>query len=164
MDDIGNIVYIVFLVIYLLSRAFKKKKPKQPPTANPDAYEQTESQPTQRPKKQLTFEEMLREFTEGAPPEEPEVLDEPVPEPTPRQYDDQSISEKYQSSIDQAKKFKTIDEQVELERKPLVFDEFDAYDIKEDGPSIADEVRESLQNLDDARKAIILKEVLDRKF
>jgi hypothetical protein len=75
MDDVGTIVYIIFLVLYLMSRALKKKgsgKKSTPPTSPTGA--ETREQPERQP---MTFEELLKEFTEERKPQARKEIEEP---------------------------------------------------------------------------------------
>lgn len=161
MDDIGTVLYIVFLALYIISRAFKKKG-KKPVTRQPNAP-QAEDEQTSQKERPVSFEDLLKEFTEQRTeakrpkPKEQEATFEK------EEFDDSRVQETFESSVREAKEFKTLDEQVDLEIKPLISDHFEAYEQEEEY-TFADEIRDSFANPDDARKAIILKEVLDRRF
>lgn len=71
--DFGQIIYIVAIVAYFLYRASSKKKS----TSVPDG----EDTPSEPPKKDFTFEELLREIREAQTPTIPELEPEPVPIP-----------------------------------------------------------------------------------
>lgn len=73
MDDLGNIVYVIAVVGYLIYRAVggAKKKPQQQPTSAPR-------------KKGTTIEDILKELTEQQEVEPVVVEPEPIKEPPRR--------------------------------------------------------------------------------
>jgi len=168
-DNLQILIYIIFFAIYLLSRVFRNKN-KQAPRPSRE-MESDEPATTDAPP--LTFEDILRELTTGEKPRQTvrrQTPQPPKPEPARREYefksdypDDDEIEEVFQDSVKKAQNIKTLDEMVELKEPVLKFKE---YDVKEEGhqSSLASEIRNMLMNPDDARKAIILKEILDRKF
>lgn len=91
MDDGGNLIYYLIIgAIYLLSRAFGKKK-KQPakPASKPQPRRQIEEEdarPVQAPTSEnepvLSFEEILRELS-GVPKPKPQADPTPKSNPTP---------------------------------------------------------------------------------
>jgi hypothetical protein len=80
--DLGQIVYIIAIVVYFIYQASKKKKSLEP-------MDSDENQP-EAPQKGLTFEELLKEIRNAQNPPEPEkkkeVLSEPV-KPVPVTFD-----------------------------------------------------------------------------
>ena len=179
MDDLELYIYIALGAIYFLSRASRKKKPVTPPknrqnTDTGGGYDQTT-----RKEKPVTFEDLLREFT-GQKEETVYDYEEENREPD-RSYDEddyyqeedqgrgkyeteepaeyKSFEEVYNVSND----LKTLDEQVDLEQAKKK--RFEEYKIEE-GVNIhtAKRFRELLQNKDSIKDAIILKEILDRRY
>jgi hypothetical protein len=159
MDDIGNLLYIAFLVIYVVSRLIGRKKKQageQPATRKPNKEEEeTASRPT--------FEELLREFTEGAKPQKKKErrVGIPVEEEV---FEDDYVSERYQEAVQSAKELKTIDEQVDLNEPIKGLVSFEAYDQEEDQSTTASDIYVQLTNPEDIKRAIVLKEILDTKF
>ena len=164
--DFKIILYIVFFIIYILVKTLKKSKPKQSPK-KPRPHidsEAHEAEPT------VSFEDIFRGLTNDKKKEEPEpveVINE-VEEFESNYPSDDEIQEVYKESLRQAEKNKTQEEIVRdnAKKKRAAISE-----TKESTPSyveerfsLASELGEILKNPEDARKAIVLKEILDRKF
>ena len=179
MDDLELYIYIALGVIYFLSRAFRKKKQVAPPQNKRKADSGEDYAGAPQKEKTVTFEDLLREFT--GQKEEPEYDYVEEAEEPDRSYDEESYyreeeqnAEEYTAteeveykSYDEvynvSKDLKTLDEQVDL--KLAEKKRFDKYKIEE-GVNIhtAKRFRELLQNKDSIKDAIILKEILDRKY
>ena len=177
MDDLQIIIYIVFIVLYLLSRALRKKKP----VVGDDSHTQetpgslstsSESKPRKRP---TTFEELLREL-EGHPQETEEIKEEPQvhaeQEKEPVVEETAMIEESLHASPTvnpQWEKYmkegglQSLDETVDLDAQ--LRKRFDTYKIsRKDNIHTASRYRELLRSRDSVKDAIILKEILDRKY
>jgi hypothetical protein len=188
MSDLELYIYIGLVLIYFLSRAMRKKKPQKPPiqrSVNPARDTQEKTSTEVRP---LTFEELLKEFTgqkeEETPvveAEEPGSLEEPSPgvyeygtddRSGENEYDDnhsetyENYDETYKSYeevYDHQGKLITLDEQVDLSSAGRK--RFEKYKIdKAENIHIARRYKNMLMNQDSIRDAIILKEILDRKY
>jgi len=165
--DYKIILYIIFIVIYILAKTLKKPKPKHtPPKPRPNIdSEAHEAEPT------MTFEDIFREPTVDKKKEKPEplkVINEVEELESSYHPSDDEIHEVYKESLIQADKSKTLEEIVrekaKEKRPPVVESErFSAYEVEEI-TSLASELGEMLKNPEDARKAIVLKEILDRKY
>ena len=181
MNDLELYIYIALAAIYFLSRAFRKKKASRPPvrpqgtgtgqSKNPDDYRD-------RP---ITFEDLLREFTgqkeipgnqrRVEEPREPETI---VSEEERYLDSEEEMVESYSIPTDNTymsydevfspdKSLITLDEQVNL--KTTTRKSFERYrEEEEDNIHIAQRYRELLSDADGVRDAIILKEILDRKY
>src|SRR5690606_6665463 len=88
MDSFQFWLYVIVAIIYLVSKAMQKDKRQrraQPPKSRPTHGEETDQLPP------MTFEELLREITEGkkrkaeAPPPPPRPIPTPTPPPVQRQ-------------------------------------------------------------------------------
>lgn len=156
--------YIIAAVIYFLTR--KKKKKAQP--QQPQSSSESAPSPQQKP---ISFEELLKEITEGKTQEQSEhevVVDQPEPvqveeikkEGRSRQFADDESRRIYEDSIKRAEE---IDIPFEADEDYASKKLFKHADIEEEH-TIADEIREGLQSTDSARKAIIYSEILNRKF
>ena len=174
MDDI--LVYLIFIAFAILSRILtKKKEPQGPPSGQGSDY--SDDRP-QRPQKQVSFEDLLKEFTGEAEKQQHRPV--PVEEPTryksyeddkyevenyEEQYErDEEAKKVYQRSVRQAKKLKTIDEQVDFEKMNTKLAEvYDPYHEKKKD-TIADDIRKQLQNPEQVKRAVILSEILNRKY
>lgn len=166
MED-SIIYWIVLGAIYLVSRLLKgKKQPQQGP------YQEEEGQ-RRRP---VSFEDILRELSgEEAVAEKEEY--KPVPEkPRSReiveeaeskasqnleQWDDE-IKTNYERSVSAAKDLKTIDQLVDYNQpREKILKEEQVVTQKASG---AAKIARMLKNKNDARKAIILSEIIQNKY
>ncbi len=179
MDDLELYIYLALGVIYFLSRAFRKKKPVTPPQNQRKTDSREDYDQAPQKEKPVSFEDLLREFT--GQKKEPEYDYEEEYKEDDRSYDGDSYyreEEKsgteyetaeeveyksYDEVYDVNKDLKTLDEQVDLELSKKK--RFEEYKIEE-GVNIhtAKRFRELLQNKDSIKDAIILKEILDRKY
>ncbi len=164
--DFKYILYIIFFVIYILAKTLKKSKSKQSPKSpRPKIDEEThEAEPT------ITFEDIFRGLTNDKKKEEPEPVEvvNEVEEFESNYPSDDEIQEVYKESLIQAEKSKTQEQIVRDNAKkkrtaPLKSEKFAAYEVEEI-TSLASELGEMLKNPEDARKAIVLREILDRKY
>jgi hypothetical protein len=71
--DLGQIVYIIAIVVYFIYQASKKKKSLEPMDSDTNQPE--------APQKGLTFEELLKEIRNTQNPREPEKKKEEAPQP-----------------------------------------------------------------------------------
>lgn len=157
------IIYIIFIVIAILTRVLKNKKGNAPAPPRKPQEEDGSPKKSQRP---LTFEELLREFTGEGSAEEPvkESRTEYAPTEQPYSYEeDDEVRQAYERSISEAKKLKTLDEQVSLDEPLTRLRPFDSYSTEEENNS-ADTILEALKDPDGARNAIILSEIINRKY
>ena len=165
MDDFSFWWYIIVAVIYFLSRNKKKQQPKSRPGSE-------NNPPPSQPK---SFEDLLREITEGRPPEEPTIKQEPVVIDTEakekenqrlegerRAFADDESRKVYEESIKMAEGADLEFAPDENFQEPRLF-KGTPKDEPEDEWSIADEIRDGL-NSAEAKKAIIYSEILTRKY
>ncbi|MCA6074948.1 hypothetical protein [Fulvivirga sedimenti] len=159
------IIYIIFLVIALLGRLMGGKKGQKKPAASG-------GQPSRRPQQPVkSFEELLQEFTSGR---------EPSPEPTfdDEWEEDELVDEREVRragrplqretenpfTFERQDKLRSLDEMVNIEgvktKSTVTLQEEEEEEAAMDEPGI----REMLKNPEDARKAIILAEILQRKY
>ena len=162
--DYKIILYIIFFVIYILAKTLKKPKPKHtPPKPRPNIdAEAHEAEPT------MTFKDIFRELTVDKKKEKPVKVINEVEELESSYPSDDEIQEVYKESLIQAEKSKTQEQIVRDNAKKkrtaaLKSEKFSAYEVEEI-TSLASELGEMLKNPEDARKAIVLKEILDRKY
>ncbi len=166
MDNIELLIYLLLIGFGLFSRLLKAKKKKPPPQQGPADVDQ---EPQGKP---VTFEDLLKEFTgetQGPTQQERPVPAEPMatpkaPEPE-YQYEDDDIRERYESSVKKASEIKTIDELVDLEddRHTGQFKHFRGYDEHETEKEESEFIK-FLRTEDGPRKAIILSEILNRRY
>ncbi len=167
MEDLQLWVYIIFGILYFLSRTLRKKNPEQP---RQSPLETEDSEPRRQP---VTFEELLQEVTGQRSPaqvesEVEEVLpEEPKHNPTQkeqvtedrRHFSDAESREIYERSVKAAE-----------EMSETTFEREDHFKLKsklsEEEPTsdhISD-IRQLLATPDSAKKAIILSEIFNRKY
>jgi len=154
MDDIQLLIYIVFVVIALLSRILGKKKKQRP--AREEDYEEAEQEP------QVSFEDLLREFTQKREDaqEEKQVVERPVvveEAPTSDLPSDEEIEKRFRESVLAAER-----DEHKMDFKHL--DHFKNYEVEEEENELAREVREMLQDPDGMAKAVLVSEIINRKY
>ena len=167
MEDFSFWWYIIAAIIYFLTRGRKKKQQQKerPGTEN--------SPPRSQPK---SFEDLLREITEGRIEEEPE---EPVVvkrksneeerrreatrlEGERRSFSDTESRKVYEESIKMAEGAELSFEPDESFRESRLFR--DTKQEAEEEESFAKEIREGLRSNTEVRKAVIYSEILQRKY
>jgi hypothetical protein len=184
-------IYIVIGVLYFLSRFFKKPeqgaeeapKSQQPERRRPVRTEQTA---TEEPRP-LTFEELLREITEGKqaqkrqPMPEPEPEHEPVPRYEPyeqamgeeaRSFEDVRTDEvesarkwkPYEQVIQEAPERRSLEETLRLQDTVVSFGKFAAFDKKQDQKKILNDYIKIIRNPESLKQAVVMSEILRRKF
>lgn len=177
MDNIENYLYVLFAVIYIISRIIKarnkqakSKQPQQTQKQSPLGQQPRAVQPQnqQRPKKTFSFEDILKEFEKNlAGPEEEEYAHErPLPveeirheKPTPVPVKPaETTPNPYQSYTGSSAK--TIKEEIELESK-TTFVRSDNYVLKE---NVASEYIKMLQDPQGFKNAIVLSEIINKKY
>jgi len=164
--DFKILLYIIFFVIYILAKTLKKSKSKQSPKRpRPKIDAETqEAEPT------MTFEDIFRGLTNDKKKEKPEpveVINE-IEEFESNYPSDDEIQEVYKESLRQAEKSKTLEQIVydNAKEKRVAIQEHEESTRRdvEERFTLASELGEMLKNPEDARKAIVLKEILDRKY
>lgn len=177
MDDIQTWIYVIVGLIYFIVRAVKKNKPIPPNTSDQDSQNPQRADSERR--KPLTFEELLKEFTdpqstqsreeeveeiEDVKEEERERTKEDfAQEGSVRRFSDEESRRVYEESIKKAEGFQLkyeADDDYHSEKLKNIL--HDHEDVEED--STVDDVREMLSNPQDAKKAIILGEILGRRY
>lgn len=166
MDDFSFWWYIIAAVIYFLTRGKKKKE-------QPKSRPGSENNPP-RPSQPKSFEDLLREITEGRQEEEePAYEQEPVVvqeknkmedatrlEGERRAFADDESKRVYEESIKMAEGSDIEFGASENYKQPRLFKK----DVEEEEEwTIADEIRDGL-NSDEAKKAVIYSEILTRKY
>ncbi|GJM30021.1 MAG: hypothetical protein DHS20C17_26560 [Cyclobacteriaceae bacterium] len=169
MDDIGNLVYILVFVVWLLSRIFGKGRKKVPPkstTDQPGSADQGypgEGRPTETTAPPVTFEDILRELTgapsEPAPAREPEPVAE---EEAPETYYTEDIP---YSEEETAFEILEADPPAQVPKPANISGRFKAFEAKK--PRSAKATRQAVKMLrskQGARQAFIMKEIFERKY
>ncbi len=180
MDDIQFWVYLIFGGIYLVSRILKKKGGDAVPHKPARRHTSAPSGGTNKP---VSFEELLKEFTEGSATEE---MKEEQPEPVDssevlrrRQWAPKEESRPSYESEGRTRVFaddeskRVYEESIKnAEGADLAFERDDHFKIKlkskstEEAPTpeLASEITNMLRDSDEAKKAVILGEILNRKY
>jgi hypothetical protein len=187
MKDFQVWFYVILGIIYVVTRFMKKQE--QPPTdqapKRPEKpvqrYEEPASKPAPGPKT-LTFEELLREITESKTVESKPVAVPPVPKATYVDYDDNLPEEEedledeeydnrkrdqvynvYEEAKRQAFERPSLEETMKAGETVGVYGKFKAF---QEVPQ-RNLMEEYLGNLNDPegwKKAVVMSEILNRKF
>jgi hypothetical protein len=175
-------IYIIIGLIYFLSKFLKKSE--QPPAETPDRRGKrapSESTPvgSDRPK-QLTFEELLREITEGKQPPKPviqpansrryESFDEDIKDEarslenvTDNDQDDTAVLKSYERAKSQASERYSLEETLRLKDTVMDFGKFKVFE-QEKKRNLANEYFNVFRNPQGIRQAVVMSEILKRKF
>ena len=155
------------------------KKPEQPPE------EAQDTRPTRRPASQtttekpkpLTFEELLREITEAKQPPKP-VL-QPAPQRRYESFDDdlhdeaQSLEEvgrnddevfkKYEEAKSQVFQRSSLEDTLRLQDTVMDFGKFKEFEVRR-SRKLSDDYLKIFRNPEGLRQAVVISEILKRKF
>ena len=158
MDDIQLLIYIIFVVVALLSRFLSKKKalpPRDPGQEGPE-------------EKPVSFEDLLREFSEKTREvrEHSTPMTKAAPQKVERKQEyrqetisDEEVTRRFEESV-RAAKIEKVPESALSDR--LVH--FKNYETEDEGNPFAESIREMLKNPDDVAKAVVLSEIINRKY
>ena len=168
------LIYIIIGVIYFLFNRLKKKNPEdeqeaERPSDQPSDYE--------RPRP-VSFEELLKEITEGKQPKPAATVVRPEPQPVYVDYDDEIESEEktlekvtfdqertneiYENAKKMAFNRPSLEESLNLADVNTSFGKFKEFEIKTER-NILSEYAKDLRDPKGFKKAFILAEVLNRK-
>lgn len=179
--DIQFWVWIIIIVIMLLVRANKKKP--QPI----DSDQRDFSNPPAQDVKPISFEDLLREIQAGKAPK-PQPKQTPVvavPKQVTRQYDyvdyddnlgdenkslermDTYANDDFNQNYENAKKAAfsraSLEETMKLDDTEVRFNQFKEYS-KTESQSLASQYAKELQNPQSFKRALILSEILNKRF
>ncbi|EOZ98378.1 hypothetical protein A33Q_1032 [Indibacter alkaliphilus LW1] len=176
--DAGNIIYIIAIIIYFIYTALKKGK-------GPEDVNTPENPEQEAPRKQVSFDDLLREIREGQQERERDFEESGQGEvieskPVRKQKEVQQArrADSYQpQSIDQPKEFhkfqgeiadvekpklKTLDEQVKLNSKlEGLKSTIEVEELEE--VSGMNKYKSLLKNPETVKEAVVLSEILNRK-
>ena len=186
MDNIQLILYIVFLIGYFIFKLFTGKKnvtgqdtrkfdqDHKEPYGDPTEYEPYDPDAS-RPK---SFEEILEELAGGSGQKEEkrerqearpvvhpvenrrEDLDDA---PDPRSYETWNKTSYETTPQDGSKKFKTLDEMIDLDNIDINMGEVE--EVGElDEKNVSNTYLSMFHSLEDAKKAVVMSEILNRKY
>lgn len=173
MDDFQVVLYIVFGVIYVLSRILKKNKQKKSPSRPQPTGQEIETE-VEEP---VSFEDLLKEIT-GTKVDKPKPAprQEPSPNENPYQIHETTKSQSEFEMLNERMGAGGIEAKPLVEAKPIQevqsihthdhskhkgFIRFGAFGIEEDEDS---EFMTYMHEEDGARKAFILSEIFNRKY
>ena len=185
-------IYIVIGIIYLVSTLLKKKDQPAPEVPESERTERrrpvTSQAPSTEGPRQLTFEELLREITEGkqAQKRQPEAQTVPkyepetVPEYEPYEKDPgeeaRSLEDVDFNEADSAKRWKpyeeipahsferkSLEETLYLEKSEIKFGKFEAFE-KKDRRRLLDDYIRIIRDPQSLKQAVVMSEILKRKF
>ncbi len=191
MDNLENYLYLVFAVIYILSRILKAKPKNAEPARRPakpatKPVFESEADSIPSPRKTMSFEDILKEFEKniaGIPEEKPQPVRETGRQITFNEKEDTDIEEyeTYEGSdyenttfnrpAHEYEKYQTIayeDTNFQHETsydlatdKPIEFLRSEKYSIQEDSRG---ELIKMLRSPGGAKNAIVLGEIINRKY
>ncbi|MCH7410895.1 hypothetical protein MM239_15915 [Belliella sp. DSM 111904] len=173
MDNIGNVIYVVAVIIYFIYTAIKKggKGAAQPPT--------TTEGPTEDHQRPQSFEDLLREIRKGQREEKRDLEktgqgDSHIPhrsKPIQTSSDKYDGEKKYASAFDkysgtvsnhEVPKLQTLDEQVRLS-SDLIGIGTVGEDIDKKQKS-ANRYKKLLQDPQNVKDAVVLSEIMNKKY
>lgn len=175
-------IYVAIGVIYFLSRFFKK--PEEGAGETPEAPQPrtrraggTQAPTTEAPR-QMTFEELLREITEG---KQPRPAPEPEPAPVYETYEKElgdearTLEEVNYNEAETAQRWKpyeqipvgterrSLEETLLLEDRKIEFGKFEAFEQSKRNKILSDYVK-LVRNPESLKQAVVMSEILKRKF
>lgn len=181
--DVQFWIYIIIGVIYFLSKLLKKPEP--PPEKTQDnrperrPAAETVQTGTDRPK-QLTFEELLREITEGKQPQKP--VFQPAPQRKYESFDDDlkdearsleevsydernddKVFKAYEEAKSQVFQRSSLEETLRLKDTVMDFGKFKIFE-EEKKKNLSDDYIKIFRNPEGLKQAVVMSEILKRKF
>lgn len=187
MDNFQFWLYVIIGIIYLVSRLRKKSQPED--TSLPRQESRRPSARTQQPdpertEKPLTFEDLLREITEGKVEKAPERKPEPpvVQRPMYKNYDDE-VGEEVESLEDVEYDYRkknsryaeyeegkalaferpSLEETSPVFKTDMSYGKFKEFEIQTNSNLMSDYLSD-LNSPEGLKKAFVLSEILKRKF
>jgi hypothetical protein len=178
-------IYVIIAIIYGLSALLKKKNPADDNDSGP-SQERRSGQPQTGtgPERQLTFEELLKEITEGKPVsrEAPKPVSQPtqtyvdydddIEDEESKQepvvdYDDERSSDRVFAAYEEAKRMAferpSLEESMKLSDTEMKFGKFKEFEQTQERNLL----KEYLIDFNDPagwKRAIVMSEILKRKF
>ncbi len=179
-------IYVIIAIIYAIARALKKpeNQPKDIPDHRPDRPVEYDATPpsTQKPKP-LTFEELLREITEAKRPPQPSY-ETKKQQPEYVDYDDElkeeaedleevSYNKRYKeeervnAAYEQAKREAfnrpSLEETLKVSDTKVQFGKFKVFE-EQQSRNVLEDYTKDFQDPEGLKKAVVLSEILKRKF
>jgi hypothetical protein len=176
MDSFQFWLYVIIAVIYAISRMRKKQREAQPkaPDREPVQRRERAAEPRERPvPKTLTFEDLLREITEGKAQQRGEPVvdyDDNIPEEEQDledvEYDyrkEDKTFETYEEAKRMAFERPSLEETMKVEDTVVSFGKFKEFELKKHR-NLAKEYLQDFGDPAGIRKAIVMSEILKPKF
>ena len=183
MGDFQFWLYVIIGVIYLVVRAMKKKEPKEPsdfPDARPEKPVTRFDPPTAKPRppsKTLTFEELLREITESKAPQQKPVppkeeyvdyddnLKDEVEDLEDVNYDyrNDKTAREFATAEQQAFSHRSLEETMNVAKTETKFEKFKVFEQGAQS-NLVDSYLSDFYDPEGLKKAIVMSEILQRKF
>ncbi|MFY0628118.1 MAG: hypothetical protein JXR07_17605 [Reichenbachiella sp.] len=162
MDDSNILYYLALAGIYIISRVLKKKKPVEEPVEYEESTPEAVSSP--KPKRPSSVEDILKELSKEFTPQETEPIPENVIKPV--QAKPTPLPDYQAENIEAIKPDEKIDivPHKPIERKKPTYERSIKFEIEEEENEVTTEIRDFLAEQDGPKKAIILKEIFDRKY
>ena len=173
-------IYLVIGIIVFLSRLLKKNE--QPQGPSPESGSQGKRQarpqtPVSETPRAMTFEELLREITEGkqAQRREPEPVPRYAPaehdpgeearslEEIPDERDDSRVFEAYEQAKRLATQRTSLEETLKLKDTPMEFGKFKVFETKQK-KNLLHTYNSLIRNPETLKQALVMSEILKRKF
>lgn len=183
--DLPIWLYIIFGIIYLISRLRKKPAEQSDfPEYGPEnpAPNPGKSQPgrgDQELPKQMTFEELLREISEGKTEKQPAKKVVPAPvyesyedvssneerdlELDPQEYENDKVHQVYEEAKRQAFVRPSLEETLNLKDTDTTFGRFKEFEKVPQRNLVLDYLSE-FRDPEGLKKAVVMSEILKRKF
>jgi hypothetical protein len=173
-------IYLVIGIIVFLSRLLKKNEQPQGPSPESDTPRRRPGRPqapVSETPRAMTFEELLREITEGKqakqrapepPPryatDEREVDEEARSlEEIPDQREDSRIFQAYEEAKRLATQRTSLEETLKLKDTPMAFGKFKAFETKEK-KNLLNTYTSLIRNPETLKQALVMSEILKPKF
>lgn len=175
MDSFQFWLYVIIGAVYLISRMRKKSagQPAEPPDLDQQRQSGRTSPPvTSAPTKTLTFEDLLREITESKQPKQETVVDyddelaeeEKGLEEVDYDYrKDNKVYETYEEAKKQAFFRPSLEETMKVENTVVSFGKFKEFE-RAAQINLAAEYLKDFSEPASIRKAVVMSEILKRKF
>ena len=175
--------YIIVGGIYLLSRILKKNGNEESKSAPAKPQRTVHPQPSEKPKA-LTFEELLKEITEGKAAQK---ASQPQPQPIPRayqevDYDDDlkdevddleeigtrypkenSVTRAYEEGKKSAFNRRSLEETLNVRNTDVRYAKFKVFEQAQER-NLLEEYTSQFRDPEGLKKAVVMSEILNRKF
>ncbi|MEQ6120996.1 hypothetical protein [Reichenbachiella sp. MALMAid0571] len=177
MEDSKLWWYIILGAIYFFSKFLKKKKAANAPEVDTEEREDfdQENESTSKRRAPSSIEDILKELTEQSAQRKevkPVPLPDPIPERKPQQVEAYSREPRPLPLLSTMENIEAVreDEEIDIvphkqmQRDRPVYERSTKFAIKEEQNDMAEEIHDLFQEEDGPRKAIILSEILNRRY